>query len=106
MGKPLDPSVTHRISRADAVAAARRHREAGPPGRRDCGAFNAKAILELLAQPGCVGLRYYHGRTDKGDPSMILVGVDADGNNMTSGILMNNEYPCPPYCPDPDDLDA
>ncbi len=106
MGKPLDPSVTHRITRAEAAEDARRHRETQPPGRKHCGAFNAKAVLELLSQPGCVGLRYYHGRNAKSEASIILVGVDADGNNMTGGTLLNKDFPCPPYCPDPDDLDA
>ena len=61
MGKPLDPSVTHRISRADAVAAARRHREAGPFKFAYCDVFTFRGdlisrvesyVVSLPGEPG------------------------------------------------------
>lgn len=104
MGKPLDPKVDHRISLADASRQARRHREGGAIRAGDSGAFNAAPVQALLAQKGCVGMRYYLGRNEQGDPSMILVGVDAKGNNLGNGIVLNASFPCPPFCPDPDEL--
>lgn len=83
---------------------ARRHRSDRSQGGGDSGAFNASAIRAILDQAGCVGLRYYRGRTQGGDAAMILVGVDSDGNNMSDGILVDSHFPCPPYCPDDDDL--
>lgn len=104
MGKPLNPKVNHRIKLTDAAAQTKRHREGGPHRRGDSGAFNAKAVQGLLAQPGCVGLRYYLGRDAAGAQSMILVGVDAKGNNMSRGMLLNSQLPCPPFCPEDDAL--
>jgi hypothetical protein len=106
MGRPLDPSRNHRITLPDAAEQARRARQGGPYRVGDSGAFNAKDVAELLAQPGCVGLRYYKARNRAGDDSMVLVGVDADGNDMTAGVLLNGPFPCPPYCPDDNDLNS
>lgn len=99
MGKPLEPR-DHRISLPDAAAQAKVHRQGGPHRAGDSGAFNAKAVVELLAQPGCVGLRYYKGRNKAGEDSMILVGVDAKGNDMVDGMLLDGILPCPPFCSD------
>ena len=104
MGNPLDPKVSHRISIGDAVAHATRHRGGGAHRPGDSGAFNAKPLQELLAQPGCMGTRFYMGRNERGERSVVLVGVDAKGNNMSSGVVLNSHLPCPPFCPDEDAL--
>jgi hypothetical protein len=104
MGKPLDPTVGHRIALKEAAAQAARHRGGGSHRAGDSGAFNAKPVQELLAQPGCVGVRWYLGRDEQGARTMLLVGVDAKGNNMTDGILLDGHFPCPPFCSDPDAL--
>jgi hypothetical protein len=55
-------------------------------------AFNDKAILSILAQPGCVGVRIHYGiklteekdKTRENVPLLVavLVGVDKEGKNM------------------------
>lgn len=104
MGNPLDAKVNHRIAIADAVAHAKRHRGGGAHRAGDSGAFNAKPLQELLGQPGCSGMRFYMGRNERGERSVILVGVDAKGNNMSGGVVLNSHLPCPPFCPDEDAL--
>ena len=52
-------------------------------------AFNKKALLELLKDPKCIGLRIYYGVT-KGEKSpkdlrMIIVGTDSKGNDLLIG---------------------
>jgi hypothetical protein len=106
MGKPLDPGHDHRISLPDAAAQARLHRQGGPARSGDSGAFNAKAVLALLAQPGCVGLRYYKGRDRGGDDTMILVGVDTQGNDIVNGELLEVSMRCPPFCSDANPLNT
>jgi hypothetical protein len=104
MGTPLDPKVDHRIKLAEAVEHTKRHRGGGTHRTTDSGAFNAKAVQALLAQPGCVGMRFYHGRSERGESNLVLVGVDAKGNNMVNGMLLEGHFPCPPYCADEDVL--
>ena len=99
---PLEPR-SHRISLTEAAAHTRRHRQtlAGKPREGDhAGAFHGDQVLSLLRQKGCVALRIYHGRNERGHRSMVLVGVDATGNDMTEAELLEVCYPCPPMCSD------
>jgi hypothetical protein len=63
------------------------------------GVFTAEAVTKLLRQSGCKYLRIYHGRDAQGNASMVLVGVDADFRDMTAGVMLNDHYRCPPWCP-------
>ena len=97
---PLQPR-DHRISLEDAAKHTRRHRETiqGKPREGDhCGAFHGDQVLAILKQKECVGLRIYHGRNEKGNRSLVLVGIDPRGNDMTQGLLCELCFPCPPDC--------
>jgi hypothetical protein len=61
--------------------------------------FGRNIFDKILAQPGCVGVRYYYGKKDDGSAAVILVGVDSGGNDLTQGILGDDAKPCPPWCP-------
>lgn len=52
------------------------------------GAFNKDAILKLLNQPGCTGIRYYYGVNDQDQPVLVLVGIDATGKDLTGGPML------------------
>ncbi len=102
---PLEPR-DHRISLADAAAHTKRHRGAiqGRAAAGDhAGAFHADQVMAILKQAGCSALRIYHGRDEKGQRSAILVGVDGKGADMVgpSNMVLEEWYPCPPFC-DPD----
>jgi hypothetical protein len=68
------------------------------------GYFGRSAFDKILAQPGCVGIRFYYAQKDDGSPTMVLVGIDNGGNDMTLGPLSDQILPCPPYCPGPSPL--
>ena len=104
MGRPLDPKHNHKIDLKDAAIEARRYRKGGPSKLGDSGAFNKDPVLEMLHQHGCVGMRYYCAKNAKGEDTVVLVGVDKEGNDMTAGIMLNQAFPCPPWCPDEDPL--
>lgn len=101
---PLEPR-DHRIKLAEAIAHTKRHRISLKgvrlAGADHGGAFHADQVLAILAQKGCTALRIYHGKDQKGARSMVLVGVDGDGKDMTSGPMCETCFPCPPWC-DPD----
>ena len=63
--------------------------------------FGREAIEKLLAQEGCIGIRMYHARHDKGHETLVLVAADTDGRDMWKGSVAEEAWPCPPYC-DPD----
>jgi len=65
--------------------------------------FGKNALLKILDQEGCVGIRCYYGE-EEGKEVLVLVGVDADENDLIKGAIAERGYPCPPYCGDSNDL--
>jgi hypothetical protein len=96
----------HRISLAAAAAQTRRYRESEEPSAAKGGAFGREAFEAILKQPGCTGIRFYYGIDDKGEPSLVLVGIGADDNDMVDGELMDVIFPCPPYCGEGNSLNS
>ena len=106
MGKPLDPTIKQTISLPDAAAQTRAFRRGKPSKLGDSVAFNADPVKSILSQPGCVGIRCYRALAKDGSDTLVLVGVDANGDDMTAGILVNNALPCPPFCSGDDALNT
>ena len=72
--------------------------------------FNADDVRLLLSQPGCVGFRVRYGMDDKLWLHAILVGVDANGNDIIiqnpgfglkddEGYVLEDSVRFPPDCP-------
>jgi len=71
--------------------------------------YGREKLLEILNQEGCMGLRIYFGiqagegessKSSTGDPQFVVIGADADGNNQSSGNILDRAYPCPTNCPE------
>lgn len=60
--------------------------------------YGKNKLKTILNQTGCVGIRIYKGIDDNGAPVLILVGTDANENDMTSGYILERGIGCPPYC--------
>ncbi|MES2628632.1 MAG: hypothetical protein V4616_06650 [Bacteroidota bacterium] len=63
-------------------------------------ALGKNDIDTLLQQPGCTGTRIYFGLQLLPIPKfrLILVGVDANDNDLVNGILLDHGKLCPPAC--------
>ena len=113
----LPPKESQRIALKEAIDLTQRFRKAAPASEHG-GFYWAEGLLAVLKQPGCVGIRYYHGLSAEGQYRIVLVGVDARGNDITApttapqsaraatasagtgaAILLDHHFPCPPYCP-------
>ena len=68
------------------------------------GYFSKKALMNILGQENCVGIRIYNGKSASGDPSFVLVGVDPEGEDITGGELAEYALGCPPFCPKSSEL--
>lgn len=79
--KGLPPRRPQRIELDRAVELTQRYRKASPASEHG-GFFFAEGVRELLEQPGCAGLRYYHGLDENFAYQIVLVGVDGDGNDI------------------------
>jgi len=106
----MPPQRDHRISLAEAAVMTRRHREArGTPDAAEGtrGAMLLRAPVQaLLAQKGCEALRIYYARDDKDIPTLVVVAVDEEGNDLVGGEVLEWAFPCPPYCGGPNDLNG
>ena len=91
------PARSHRISLHDGAALTKRYRDAKVSDVK-AGAFHKDQVVELLNQPGCVGLRAYYGRNTDGSPALVLTGIDANDSDLTGGVILELQYPCPPFC--------
>jgi hypothetical protein len=90
-----------------------------------CETFDRAVFDKILALPGCVGLRIYHGMTEDLQLREIIVGVNASNEDMlpsfesstsTSGTtstegeedeeppIAEDGFTCPPICPPPSEL--
>ncbi|NIU00145.1 MAG: hypothetical protein GWN01_04155 [Nitrosopumilaceae archaeon] len=94
----------HSISLEEAAGLTENYRENVESGTKIAGFFGREAIEEILDQEGCVGIRYYYADMDDGYPVMILVGVDALGNDMIHGKLAERSIACPPWCSEENEL--
>jgi hypothetical protein len=90
----LPDRKSHRVALDEAAAQAKRARDGGIKG----GYFHRKDLDDLLAQPGCVGIRYYYGRKGDGQDTLIVVGVDTAGDDIAKGVVMEDSFLCPPIC--------
>jgi|SRR6478609_4737066 len=94
---PLPEKRDHRISLAEATELTKQHRKDDPTGVH-AEFFHREAFESLLAQPGCHGIRIYHGKGKKGERHSVMVGVDGSGKDMASAGIMQQGAPCPPIC--------
>lgn len=63
------------------------------------GGFFFREIFEdILASKNVAAIRYYYAKTNEGVPTLVLVGVDTLGRDITTATIAEKSYPCPPYC--------
>ena len=56
-------------------------------------------INQILSQPDCIGIRIYNGfNIAENRLSHVLVGVNANGQDMADGIIVDRMVPCPTMC--------
>jgi hypothetical protein len=90
----------HAISLADAAELTARYRAQFSAGTFYIKGeyFGKNALNSLLNQQGCVGARMYYGLKADQTQCLVIVGVDANGNDMTAGEIMEFGQPCPNNC--------
>src|SRR5579872_1700066 len=48
-----------------------------------------RVILEkILAQPGCVGIRFHHAINNEGQRTVVYIGMDANGKDMLEHTMV------------------
>lgn len=94
----IDSNSGSEISLSDAVELAKQFQHKFPKEIK--ASFVGTNTLNLiLKQQGCVGVRIYNGY-DVGLERFapVFVGVNAEGKDMTDGVILDKTKPCPQYC--------
>jgi len=50
-----------------------------------------KIIDQILAQPGCVGIKFYNAYNEIGKKTLVYVGVDQNGKSIIEFKVVNSE---------------
>jgi hypothetical protein len=45
-----------------------------------------------------MGLRFYFGTKSDGTMTLVFVGIDEQERDMSDGAIIEDYYPCPPFC--------
>lgn len=53
---------------------------------------------DIMSQTGCAGIRIYNAIDANGNMTNVLVGVDANGNDLYQGKVYEYGTRCPPKC--------
>ncbi len=68
------------------------------PGAIKAHFFGSTILNTILAQQDCVGIRIYYALNEIGVKQLVLVGVNANGDDQTAGIIADRSEPCPSKC--------
>lgn len=82
----VDPNYNHRIPLDTAIKFTKNYRHAYPGTTNLENSYNNKIFDDIQAQTGCIGVRIYYGIDSAGRPTFVLVGRDANNNDMWQGI--------------------
>jgi hypothetical protein len=87
------------ISLMEAIELTTRYRESVGPASNLAGFFGKTILEKILGQPGCVGIRIYHGlKKEDNSQTFVLVGADSNEKDLYNGDLAEYATPCPPFC--------
>lgn len=60
----------------------------------------SEKLKSILRQEGCIGVRIYNGYdAETNKENRVLVGVDASGEDISEGVIVEELSPCPSHCP-------
>ena len=69
------------------------------PGATKAHFFGRNKLMEILGQPGCVGIRAYYAIDAQQKKQLVLVGADANEKDMAgAGLILDQALPCPSNC--------
>lgn len=84
----------------------KRYRDTIQPGEV-IGVFMGKEkIKAILDQSECKGIRFYFAKNERNDNTLVIVGADADQNDMVDGLIADRMNPCPTICGNSNSLNS
>ena len=83
-------TIGEEISHETALDFVNAYTEANP---KEVGGYTiGRNILDqILAQPGCAGIRLYNALNELGQKTLVYVGVDAAGNDIMKKVVVEED---------------
>lgn len=76
----------------------KRYRNSIQPGEI-IGVFMGKEKIQAILDQGeCKGIRFYFAKNDRNQNTIVLVGADANENDLENGLIADNGCYCPSFC--------
>ncbi len=94
--KKFTGEENHSITAAEALTFKKQYREHYGAEAAAGVFFDNQAVRALLDQPEAVGLRYYYGENLFGENQLVLVGTDANRNDLLEGESLKISMMNPP----------
>lgn len=102
----MNANEDHSITLADAAKMTKNYRQSVSTGAIIAHAFGKNAIQAICNQSAAVGIRIYYALNDAGEKQLVVVGVDASGNDLYTGLLAERSLHCPDDCSSANPLNA
>ena len=88
----------HHISLQEASEMTRAYRKT-QPGQTIAHFFGKQALMDILNQSNCVGVRIYYANDPiTGQKHLVIVGAEPNMNDISSGLIAERGMSCPSYC--------
>ena len=94
----LDPNQDHKITLEEGIEMTSNYRNSDSFNGKYGGFFGREALLTILNQEDCAGIRYYYGINEESEPVIVLVGATEDNRDQVDGELAEMSTPCPTFC--------
>jgi hypothetical protein len=96
----------HGITLTEASLLTANYRNSHPTNPTKGFYYGKQAILGILTQENCVGIRIYYAQDADSNPTMVICGVDSSGNDLYQGQLAEFGHKSPPYNSTPNPLNS
>ena len=85
------------ISLQEASEMTARYRATIQPGETIAVAVSNDILTRISNQGSCTGVRMYFAIDENGAKTLVMVGVDEQGNDITEGLVANKLRKSPPW---------
>jgi hypothetical protein len=82
-------SIGEEISKELGAKMIKDHHDKNAIGESKSYVIGRTIIDQILAQPGCVGLRIFEAINEEGKKTLVYVGIDSKGNNLLEFASVN-----------------
>jgi len=83
-------AIGEEISHETGAEFIKAYEEAYPGENRGYYQIGRNIIDKILAQPGCVGMRFYYGLNEAGQKTLVYVGLDAEGKEILKRAVITS----------------